>query len=120
MEPELKAGLIDFVQTQFGDQVEVSPWGGPHPIVEIATKGIHKSTGLKFLADYYGILQKDIIAFGDEGNDLTMMQYAGTGVAMKNAIDRIKDLADDVTDFTNDEDGVANYLQDHMDIAVGQ
>jgi Cof subfamily protein (haloacid dehalogenase superfamily) len=120
VEPELKAGLIDFVQTQFGDQVEVSPWGGPHPIVEIATKGIHKSTGLKFLADYYGILQKDIIAFGDEGNDLTMMQYAGTGVAMKNAIDRIKDLADDVTDFTNDEDGVANYLQDHMDIAVGQ
>ena len=120
VEPELKAGLIDFVQTQFGDQVEVSPWGGPHPIVEIATKGIHKSTGLKFLADYYGILQKDIIAFGDEGNDLTMMQYAGTGVAMKNAIDRIKDLADDVTDFTNDEDGVANYLQVHMDIAVGQ
>jgi Cof subfamily protein (haloacid dehalogenase superfamily) len=120
VEPELKAGLINFVQQQFGDEVEVSPWGGPNPIVEIATKGVHKSTGLKFLADYYGILQKDIIAFGDEGNDLTMMQYAGTGVAMKNAIDKIKDLADDVTDFTNDDDGIANYFEDHMDIAVGQ
>lgn len=120
VQPELKAGLINFVRRQFGDEVEVSPWGGPNPIVEIATKGIHKSTGLKFLADYYGILQKDIIAFGDEGNDLTMMQYAGTGVAMKNAIDKIKDLADDVTDFTNDDDGIANYFEDHMDIAVGQ
>lgn len=120
VEPELKQGLIDFIETQFGDQVEVSPWGGPHPIVEIATKGVHKSTGLKFLADYYGILQKDIIAFGDEGNDLTMMEYAGTGVAMKNAIDKIKNSADEVTDFTNDDDGVARYLQDHLDIAVGQ
>ncbi|MGF2383835.1 Cof-type HAD-IIB family hydrolase [Lentilactobacillus otakiensis] len=120
VEPELKQGLIDFVEQQFGDQVEVSPWGGPHPIVEIATKGVHKSTGLKFLADYYGVLQKDIIAFGDEGNDLTMMEYAGTGVAMKNAIDKIKNSADEVTDFSNDDDGVARYLQDHLDIAVGQ
>ncbi|GAD15823.1 Cof-type HAD-IIB family hydrolase [Lentilactobacillus otakiensis] len=120
VEPELKQGLINFVEQQFGDQVEVSPWGGPHPIVEIATKGVHKSTGLKFLADYYGVLQKDIIAFGDEGNDLTMMEYAGTGVAMKNAIDKIKNSADEVTDFTNDDDGVARYLQDHLDIAVGQ
>lgn len=119
VEPELKQGLIDFVEHQFGDEVEVSPWGGPNPIVEIATKGVHKSTGLKFLADYYGILQKDIIAFGDEGNDLTMMQYAGTGVAMKNAIDKIKGQADEVTEFTNDEDGVAHYLQDRLDIAVG-
>ncbi|GAA2978460.1 Cof-type HAD-IIB family hydrolase [Lentilactobacillus parakefiri] len=119
VKPELKQGLIDFVEQQFGDEVEVSPWGGPNPIVEIATKGVHKSTGLKFLADYYGILQKDIIAFGDEGNDLTMMQYAGTGVAMKNAIAKIKGLADEVTDFTNDEDGVARYLQDRLDIAVG-
>jgi Cof subfamily protein (haloacid dehalogenase superfamily) len=118
--PELKAGLIDYVQNQFGDQVEVSPWGGPHPIVEIATKGIHKSTGLKFLADYYGILQKDIIAFGDEANDLTMMKYAGTGVAMKNAIDQIKNSADDVTTFDNQQDGVARYLQEHLDLAVGQ
>lgn len=120
VEPELKAGLIDFLQNQFGDQVEVSPWGGPHSIVEIATKGVHKSTGLKFLADYYGILQKDIIAFGDEGNDVTMMQYAGTGVAMKNAIDKIKEFANGVTDFSNDDDGVARYLQDRMDIAVGE
>ncbi|GHP12780.1 haloacid dehalogenase [Lentilactobacillus fungorum] len=120
VKPELKAGLIEFVETQFGDQVEVSPWGGPHPIVEIATKGVHKSTGLKFLADYYGILQKDIIAFGDEGNDATMMAYAGTGVAMKNAIPSIKALADDVTSYTNEEDGVARYLQEHLDLAVSQ
>ncbi|KRL23394.1 Cof-like hydrolase [Lentilactobacillus kisonensis DSM 19906 = JCM 15041] len=120
VKPELKAGLIDFVEKQFGDQVEVSPWGGPHPIVEIATKGVHKSTGLKFLADYYGILQQDIIAFGDEDNDRTMMSYAGKSVAMKNAIPSIKALANDVTTYTNEEDGVARYLQAHLDLAVSQ
>lgn len=120
VKPELKAGLIDFVKNQFGDQVEVSPWGGPHPIVEIATKGVHKSTGLKFLADYYGILQRDIIAFGDESNDTTMMAFAGTGVAMKNANSQIKELADDVTEYTNENDGVARYLQEHLDLAVNQ
>ncbi|MBZ2201306.1 MAG: Cof-type HAD-IIB family hydrolase [Lentilactobacillus hilgardii] len=118
-QPGQKQALMDYVLHHFGDQVEVSPWGGPHPIVEIATKGIHKSTGLKFLADYYGILQKDIIAFGDEANDATMMKYAGTGVAMKNAIDSIKKSADEVTQYTNDQDGVARYLEDYLNLAVG-
>ncbi len=117
-QPEQKASLIDYMTRNFGDQVEVAPWGGPNPIVEIATKGIHKSTGLKFLADYYGILQKDIIAFGDEANDTTMIHYAGTGVAMKNAIDPIKQRANDVTQFTNDEDGVARYLEDYLNLNV--
>lgn len=118
-QPGQKAALMDYVLHQFGDQVEVAPWGGPHPIVEIATKGIHKSTGLKFLADYYGILQQDIIAFGDEANDTSMIKYAGTGVAMKNAIIPIKQTADDITEFTNDQDGVARYLEDKLNLAVG-
>lgn len=116
--PEQRAALMTYILENFGDQVEVSPWGGPHPIVEIATKGIHKATGLKFLADYYGILQKDIIAFGDEANDTTMMTFAGTGVAMKNAIAPIKQAADDVTTYTNDQDGVARYLEDYLNLAV--
>lgn len=115
---EQKTELMTYMKRNFGDQIDVSPWGGPHPIVEIATKGVHKATGLKFLADYYGILQKDIIAFGDEANDASMMSFAGIGVAMKNAIDSIKKSANDITDYTNDQDGVARYLETHLDLAI--
>ncbi len=117
--PEMKQAFINYVNQQFGDLVEVSPWGGPHPIVEVATKGIKKVTGVKRLADYYGVLQKDIIAFGDEANDHTMIDYAGLGVAMKNAIPSIKGVANDVTKYTNEQDGVARYMQEKLDIAVG-
>ncbi|WP_268913092.1 Cof-type HAD-IIB family hydrolase [Lentilactobacillus sp. SPB1-3] len=119
LQPDAKQAFIDYTETKFGDAVDVAPWGGPHPIVEVTTKGIKKSTGLKVLADYFGVSQKDIYAFGDEANDLSMISYAGHGIAMKNAIPSIKDIATDVTDYTNDQNGVAKYLRDHMDIAVG-
>lgn len=48
-----------------------------------------------------------------------MLSYAGRGVAMKNAVDDIKQIADDVTPLDNDHDGLAKYLQDyfHLDAA---
>ena len=44
-------------------------------------------------------------------NDAEMIDYAGLGVVMKNGTDKLKRIADDVTEFDNDHDGVANYLQ---------
>ncbi|AQW22076.1 HAD family hydrolase [Lentilactobacillus curieae] len=119
LQPEAKESFMAYTRANFGDVVDVAPWGGPHAVVEVTTKGIQKATGLKVLSDYYGIRQDDIYAFGDEANDQSMISYAGHGIAMKNAIPSIKQIATDVTDFTNDEDGVARYLKDHMDIAVG-
>ncbi|MDD5957627.1 MAG: HAD hydrolase family protein, partial [Ligilactobacillus ruminis] len=43
--------------------------------------------------------------------DAEMIDYAGLGVVMKNGTDKLKRIADDVTEFDNDHDGVANYLQ---------
>ena len=54
----------------------------------------------------------DIIAFGDEHNDLELLEYAGWGVAMKNGTDQLKGVANDVTDLSNQEDGLAAYLED--------
>ena len=95
----------------FGSKINVGVWGGPNPILELSPKGISKAHGVEFLAKTYKIDRKDIIAFGDEHNDAEMIDYAGLGVVMKNGTDKLKRIADDVTEFDNDHDGVANYLQ---------
>lgn len=56
---------------------------------------------------------EDITAFGDDRNDLDMMEIAGTAVAVANAIDEVKAIADYVT-ACNDEDGVAKYIETHI------
>jgi len=73
-------------------------------------EGLSKGKSLLEIADKYNIDQKDIIAFGDQMNDKTMIELAGVGVAMANAIEAIKEIADYVT-LSNDEDGIANYLE---------
>lgn len=62
------------------------------------------------MADYFGFLRQDIMAFGDEHNDQEMLAYAGWGVAMQNGTDNLKKAADDVTVLDNAHDGLAAYL----------
>jgi Cof subfamily protein (haloacid dehalogenase superfamily) len=96
---------------QFGDYVDVRTWGGPTAILEIVSKGIQKAKGVHQIANYLDIDQKDVIAFGDEHNDLELLEYAGWGVAMANGTDQLKAVANDVTEQTNAEDGLAGYLE---------
>ncbi len=53
----------------------------------------------------------DVIAFGDTSNDNEMLKAAGWGVCMKNGSNDTKAIADDITDFTCDEDGLGRYLE---------
>jgi Cof subfamily protein (haloacid dehalogenase superfamily) len=99
------------ISNQFNDTVDVRTWGGPHAILEIVPKGVHKALGLSVISNYLKIDPQDIIAFGDEHNDLEMLEYAGWGVAMANGTDQLKAVANDVTDKTNAEDGLADYLE---------
>ncbi|CAI2595392.1 5-amino-6-(5-phospho-D-ribitylamino)uracilphosphatase YitU [Apilactobacillus kunkeei] len=108
--------FINYVDQNYGDTLEISPWGGPDSIVELASKDVSKETGLEVLSDYYNIDQSNIIAFGDEFNDETMLKYAGLGVAMKNGQPKIKELADDVTKYDNDNDGLARYLDEYFEL----
>ena len=75
--------------------------------------GSDKGRALAWLADYYGIDRKEIMAVGDGENDRNMLQTAGFSVAMGNAMDRVKETADAVT-LTNNENGVAAAIRNYM------
>lgn len=87
--------------------VEVARW---YPaFCDITRKGVSKAKGMEAIARYFGFDLKDTMGFGDGGNDIPMIQAAGIGVAMGNANDSLKAVADYVTTSV-DEDGVANAL----------
>lgn len=65
---------------------------------EISLKGITKSYGMQMLLDYLGADKDDAIAFGDGYNDLEMLQFVKCGVAMGNAVDELKQIADYVAE----------------------
>ncbi|MCR8849030.1 Cof-type HAD-IIB family hydrolase [Rossellomorea sp. SC111] len=90
-------------------------WAAPWHIIEIVKSGLNKAVGIERVASSLNIPQERIIAFGDEDNDLEMLAYAGTGVAMGNAIDPLKDIANAVT-LSNEEDGIGRYLQKRFDL----
>ena len=70
-----------------------------------------KAHGLECVSEYLGCHRSEMTVFGDNLNDLGMFEYAGTAVAVKNAHDLLKARADIVLEYSNDEDGVARYLE---------
>lgn len=107
--PDTLESIAESLNRYYPD-VATKTWGGPHNMLEMTPKGVHKATGLALIADDLGFKQKDILAFGDEYNDVEMLEFAGCGVAMKNGSEQAKKVANDITEFTNDEDGLAIYL----------
>lgn len=79
-------------------------------MVDIIPKGGSKLKGIQACVDYFGISMDEVMVFGDSWNDAEMLQGAGIGVAMGNADEEIKQLADYVTD-TNEKDGIYKALQ---------
>ena len=75
--------------------------------IDIISKTGGKVTGIKKMLEHYGITEQEIIAFGDAENDLDMIEFAGIGVAMGNAKDEVKAVADYVTTDV-DENGIWN------------
>ena len=90
-------------------------WGAPWPIIEIVKSGLNKAIGLQKISNYYDIPKERIIAFGDEDNDFEMIEFAGHGIAMGNAIPALKSLANHTT-LTNEEDGIALYLEEVLNL----
>lgn len=80
---------------------------------EFTAKGIDKAKALDTVLIPMGYKKEEMIAFGDGHNDASMVKYAGTGVAMANAVDALKEIADDIT-LSNDEDGIAQSLYKYM------
>lgn len=77
------------------------------------SKEAGKFSGIKKLAEYLGIPLSQVAAFGDDRNDIEMVQKCGLGVAMANAIPELLETADEIT-LSNDEDGVAHFIANHI------
>ncbi|MTB63659.1 Cof-type HAD-IIB family hydrolase [Streptococcus sp. zg-86] len=106
-----KYALADEISHHFNNELEINTWGGPLNILETCAKGVTKASALSYLLDHYRMDAKDLIAFGDEQNDVQMLSLAGIGYAMKNASDTLLPHADRLTELTNDQDGVARELR---------
>ncbi|HNT02209.1 MAG TPA: Cof-type HAD-IIB family hydrolase [Bacillota bacterium] len=78
--------------------------------LEVMNKGVTKGNAVRILAQLYGINREEVIAIGDNENDISMIEYAGLGIAMGNAEECLKRAADHVTgDYQ--EDGVAEAIE---------
>ena len=80
---------------------------------EFTAKGIDKAKALDSVLIPMGYKKEEMIAFGDGHNDASMVKYAGIGVAMDNAVDDLKAIADEVT-LSNEEDGIAHTLSKYI------
>ena len=85
------------------------------PWYKFSSSNSTKEYGINFLCKEIGITVSDILAFGDDHNDIGMLKLCGTGVAMENAIPKVKQAADDVTK-SNDNDGIAWYISKLLQI----
>ena len=87
----------------------VATWAGLR-LVEISAAGVTKASALERLCRRLGIAASEVVAVGDMDNDLPMLAWAGTGVAVANATPEVLDAADEVT-AANTDDGVALLLE---------
>lgn len=81
---------------------------------EFTAQGIDKARALDSVLKPMGFKQEEMIAFGDGQNDASIIQYAGIGVAMENAVDSLKEMADEIT-LSNEDDGIAVSLYQHIE-----
>ncbi len=107
-EPEILSPGVEQIPADYYERFTVvrsAPF-----FLEILNKNSNKGNGVAMLADYLGIKPEEVICVGDAGNDVHMLEYAGLSVAMGNAFDDIKAIADYVT-HSNEEDGVAHVIE---------
>ncbi len=82
--------------------------------LEILPPNCHKGSALAKIASMMNIPRESVIAIGDSMNDEAMIRWAGVGVCMKNGDEYIKQIADLITRRTNDDDGVADFIEEYL------
>ena len=104
---------LEALQELFDGQARISTWtasGKKQEFGEFGQLGIHKAVGVNALADHLGADPQDMVAFGDAAPDIELIELVGTGVAMGNGEEALKERADLVTDHI-DEDGLSNAFK---------
>lgn len=107
------ARSVELFDAATGPAVNVvdSGFGGGFGYFDVVQPGVSKATGIRVLMDAFGIDASEVMAFGDAGNDADMLRLAGVGVAMGNASDELKSIADLVCDPC-EEQGVLKVLEE--------
>jgi hypothetical protein len=106
--PEALAHYQDLLKSELSDSI--SYYTSKPTFLEFVNSKVSKAVAMEKLGEHFGISREEMIAVGDGYNDLSMIEYAGLGVAMENAPDEIKAKADFVT-LSNDNDGIAYLLE---------
>lgn len=106
VDPSMTPGIMHNIQAMHPSLsvTQSSPY-----VVEIMPPGIDKSYGLRMVCERLGIDREEVVAFGDNKNDISMIGWAGLGVAVANAVDELKDVADVVASGEM-SDGVQEVL----------
>lgn len=86
------------------------PVSSGHGSIDLIKPGVHKANALRVLGDALGVVPRDMVAFGDGGNDVEMLRFVGRGLAMANAPDVVREQADEVIASNNDQ-GVLRSLE---------
>ena len=110
-EPEYEAELRTHFLEKFGDEYQII---GTFPgTVETMKKGISKGQGLKRYAEKHNIPLSEIISFGDNENDNSLLEVSGWGVCLKDGSDGTKAVADAITDYDCEHGGFGHYIYDY-------
>lgn len=78
---------------------------------EVTEKDVDKWFALEFLLGKINIAKENVIAIGDNVNDKKMIEQSGLGIAMKKSTPKVTEIADFVTNFDNNNDGVAEAIE---------
>lgn len=106
---EIFKSLRAYVVENYGDKVNI--FGSGDDVIDIVSKECSKGAGLRMIADDLGISTDEIMAFGDNENDLSMLTTVGYPVAMANAKNFVKEQVKNHTEETNEIGGVGLFLE---------
>ena len=104
-------GIMEEMAREFDGQVIVTQ--ARPEFLEITHVEATKGIALRYLAEDLGVDREEVAAIGDSLNDISMLEYAGTGVAVANAREQVKQVAQVIT-LSNLEDGVAHFVETHV------
>lgn len=105
--------LLDHLAQRFGDHTEAM--FSAESLIEVTAKGVNKGRALVDLCQVLGVDQARTLGFGDNENDISLLQQSGHGVAVGNAVDGLVAVADRVTAHCT-EDGVAVVLEEIFEL----
>ena len=108
-EPEVLEMLRAKIAERFGDSIYMALT--LRTFLEVMDSGVSKGAGLEFVMQHYALKREEVLAFGDEENDLPMFAVAGFSAAPANAKESVKAAADIIIG-SNEEDGVAVFLEE--------